>query len=250
MPTPPEPATTLPDLVENHLAFMAAHRGTVHRSATAVELRGRADFLSWWSPLSDDAELPATAATVRLFPWNVGSWAERLHSLGFTPAGRLSYLTAPVTPGRPDIPAGVTITRVASDEDADAFADTQARGFLEPDDPGATWWRTTFREVARANWPDPAQTFYLLRLDGEAAAVSLALTTGATTGVYAVATPPAHRRRGYANLLLALARADAHDRGDTTLTLQVEAGSPAERLYLTAGFTPAFPSTVHHRRTP
>ena len=39
-------------LAENHFAFMAAQRGTIRRTPEAMELIGRADFLSWWTPLT------------------------------------------------------------------------------------------------------------------------------------------------------------------------------------------------------
>ncbi|WP_372446405.1 GNAT family N-acetyltransferase [Kribbella aluminosa] len=58
-------------------------------------------------------------------------------------------------------------------------------------------------------------------------------------GVYAVATKPQYRGRGLATSLLAQVRRDAAGR---RLTLQVVEGSDAERLYLNAGFRPAYRS--------
>ncbi|GAB2598433.1 hypothetical protein GCM10027168_34280 [Streptomyces capparidis] len=239
--------TVLPALAENHFAFMAAHRGSLRRTATSIELVGTADFLSCWTPLAASAEVPESVRCVRAFPWNDPSWPGRLRDLGFTPAGRLSYMEAPVTPGRPGLPEGVDVAVVASDEDAVAFAETQAAGFLSPDDRDAGWWRALFRETALRNHADPAQTFYLLRRGGEPAAVGLTVAAGGVTGIYAVATSPRHRRRGFAGLLLERIRHDAHRRGETVLGLQVEVGSAAERLYLGAGFTRSFLSTIHGR---
>ncbi|NUT34845.1 MAG: GNAT family N-acetyltransferase [Hamadaea sp.] len=241
----------VPALAENHFAFMAAQRGTIRRTETAVELIGLADFLSWWSPLTDSADLPETARSVRLFPWN-GSWHERLAALGFTQTAQLSYMEAPVGPGRLTPPAGVAIDVVGSDEDAEVFARTQTEGFLTAEDSEdeATWWGAFCRAVALRNYADPAQTFYVLRQDGRPAAVSLTVTTGDVCGVYAVATPAQHRRQGFATLLLDRISDDAYRRGDTTLGLQVDVGSDAERLYRAAGFTPSFVSTLYSRSLP
>jgi len=237
-------------LAENHLAFMAAQRGTLRRTGDFVALDGTADFLSWWSPLApaDEVSVPEGTARVRLFPWSDTSWQDRLRKLGFTAVEQLSYMAAPVAPGGADeLPDGVGVTVVASDEDAVAFADTQAAGFLEPGEAGGDWWRAFFREVALRNHGEPDQRFYLLRCEGEPAAVSLTVTTGGVCGIYAVATRPPFRHRGFAGLLLGRIRRDAHERGDSALGLQVEVGSAAERLYLKAGFTSRFVSTIHER---
>jgi GNAT superfamily N-acetyltransferase len=240
-------------LAENHFAFMAAQRGTIRRTPDSIELTGRADFLSWWTPLTRSAELPQSARCVRLFPWTAEAWPGRLRDLGFTAAGQLSYMEAPIRPGDAVLADDVAIAVVRSDEDAVAFAQTQAAGFEvsddSPDDSAddAGWWRGLFREVAVGNYADPAQTFYLLRCDGVPAAVSLTVATPGLTGIYAVATLPAYRRRGFANLLLQRIRQDADHRGDAKLTLQVDVGSDAERLYRTAGFTSSFVSTLYER---
>jgi GNAT superfamily N-acetyltransferase len=237
----------VPALAENHFAFMAAQRGSIRRTATSIELIGRAEFLSWWTPLTSSAEVPESARCVRLFSWHNESWSGRLHDLGFTATGQLSYMEAPLTPGRIELPEGVSVAAVAADEDAVAFSETQAEGFLSPNDPMAQWWRPVLREVALHNYQNPAEHFYLLRYAGEPAAVSLTLTTGRLSGIYAVATPPMYRRRGFATVLLERIRHDAHRRGDTTLGLQVEVGSAAEHLYLKAGFTSSFLSTIYER---
>jgi len=204
-------------------------------------------FLSWWSPLTSSAEVAPSATSVRLFPWSDGSWPERLRDLGFTPAGELSYMDAPVRPGERPLPEGVAIVAVASDSDAVAFAETQAEGFLSPEDEDAGWWRAFFREEALRNYADPAQTFYLLLCDGAPAAVSLTVAVGGVCGIYAVATPPRFRRRGFAALLLDRIGQDAHHRGDERLGLQAEPGSTAERIYLKSGFTRSFLSTLYER---
>ncbi|NUR73148.1 MAG: GNAT family N-acetyltransferase [Hamadaea sp.] len=237
-------------LAENHFAFMGAQRGVLHRKGSAIELAGRVDFLSWWSPLIPDAEVPAGIATVRLFPWSPESWPPRLADLGFRPASELSYMDTRVRPGPAEpLPEDVTVEVVETEADAEAFAATQTAGFGEPADTeeDTAWWLAFLTEEIRRNYADPAQNFYLLRSGGTPAAVSLSVTTDGVCGVYGVATAPEFRRRGYATRLLDRIRADAASRGDERLALQVEPYSVAERIYLAAGFEPRFRSTLYSR---
>jgi GNAT superfamily N-acetyltransferase len=238
----------LPAPVANHLAFMAAHRGKVLAADESLSLVGEEPEFSWWAPKSSLAGLPDKATTVRLFPFSGPSWDTRLRAAGFRRAGELSYMSAPARTWGPELPDGVTLTAVGSDEDARAFALTQAAGFAEPGDSHeeTSWWREFFTRTALSNHGDPDQTFFLLRHGGEPAAVALVLRSHHMAGLYAVATRPEYRGRRYAGLLLAAAGALAHERGEP-LTLQTEVGSTAERLYTAAGFTEEFRSSIHSR---
>lgn len=241
-----EDAGTLRPLLDNHLAFLATHRGKVTFRDDAVDIVGDEDFLSCWIPTAAEAQLPAAAHAVRTVPWSGPGWPERLRAEGFAPAEVLLYME--MSP-RLDVPAGapVTVIEVDSPADALAFAAAQGGGFLDPDDPRYGWWQDTFERMALRNYPDPDQCFYLVRAEGIPAAVTLVLRTGTVFGVYAVATRPEFRGRGYASALLARARLDALDRGAERFTLQVFEGSPAERLYRGLGFTPAFRSPAYRR---
>lgn len=226
-------------MLDNHLAFLAAHRGEVRRTATGIEVVGEDPYFSAWIPLTADAGLPEGTATVRLVPWSGGGWEERLAAAGFEAAEVLVHMEAP-----PDAVDGDPIMPIATDEDAVAFAEVQSAAFLDDDDPDIDWWRTMLREKAVLNYARPDQSFYVLRVDGDPASVTLVFRTGPVVGIYAVATKPAYRGRGLASTLLAQARRDA---ADGRLTLQVMEGSDAERLYLKLGFRPAFRSP-HFRR--
>ncbi|TCC50761.1 N-acetyltransferase [Kribbella capetownensis] len=227
------------DLLDNHLAFLAAHRGEVRRSAAAIEVVGEAKEFSAWIPLTGEAELPEGTATVRLVPWSGAGWEERLSAAGFEPAEVLVHMEAP--PGPVD---GKPLPAIQSDEDARAFAEVQGAAFLDDDDPDIEWWRAMLREKAVKNYSAPEQSLYVLRVDGDPASVTLVLRSGPVTGIYAVATKPMYRGRGLASTLLDQARRDA---AGARLTLQVVEGSDAERLYLKLGFRPAFRSP-HFRR--
>jgi GNAT superfamily N-acetyltransferase len=239
------------ELLDNHLAFLAAHRGEVRRSADAVEVVGESDEFSAWIPLSPDAVLPDHVAAVRLVPWSGAGWEARLAAAGFEAAEVLVHLEAPV-----EAVAGEPVAAIASDEDALGFAEVQSAAFLEVGEPDYDWWRKMFAERALQNYRAPEQSLYLLRVDGEPASTTLVLRTGLVVGVYAVATKPKYRSRGLATSLLTQAQRDAANWQDGAggqgaagrrLTLQVVEGSYAERLYLKLGFRPAFRSP-HFRR--
>lgn len=237
-------------LFENHLAFLATHRGAIRSYDDAVDVVGDADFLSCWIPLEAGAAIPATARTVWAVPWSGDGWSERLHQAGFQAAGALAYLEAPLSTDTTDAPPtdpSTDIVEVTSHQEALDFAAVQSAGFLEEPSPHDTWWRKTFTDVAAKNYGDSDQLFYLLRVDGVPAAVTVVVRSGDVFGVYAVTTRPEYRGRGYATALLARARHDVVSRGGRRLALQVEVGSAAERLYTKLGFTPRF-HVQHHRR--
>ncbi|GAA1558511.1 hypothetical protein GCM10009804_14150 [Kribbella hippodromi] len=226
-------------LVENHLTFLAAHRGVVRRSVDAIEVEGEAAEFSVWIPLSPDAELPGGAGAVRLVPESGAGWEERLAAAGFEPAEVLVHLEAPAGPGD-----GEPIEAIGTERDARGFAEVQSAAFLEVGEPDYDWWQQMFVRRAVQNYQAPGQSLYLLRVDGAPASTTLVLRTGSVVGVYAVATKPEYRGRGLASRLLAQARRDAVG---GRLTLQVAEGSDAERLYLKLGFRRAFRSPCFRR---
>ncbi|MEV0284540.1 GNAT family N-acetyltransferase [Kribbella sp. NPDC050820] len=226
-------------LLDNHLAFLAAHRGHIRRAADGIEVVGADDFFSCWIPLTADVDVPEGTAAVRLVPWSGEGWEERLTAAGFEPAEVLVHMEAPA-----DEATGEPLEAIASDEDAEAFAEVQADAFLGEDDADVDWWRQELRKMALRNYRAPDQSLYLLRVDGNPASITLVFRTADVFGIYAVATKPAYRGRGLASELLGQARRDA---AGGRLTLQVVGGSAAERLYLKLGFRPVFRSP-HFRR--
>ncbi len=142
----------MPDaaLLDNHLAFLAAHRGAVRRSAAGIEVVGESAEFSAWIPLSPSAELPAGTATVRLVPWSGEGWEERLTAAGFQPAEVLVHMEAPVEP-TVDAPVAGVVAAIETDEDAAGFAEVQSAAFLDEDEPDYDWWR---QEVPGAGGPE------------------------------------------------------------------------------------------------
>ncbi|MFI7062870.1 GNAT family N-acetyltransferase [Kribbella sp. NPDC050124] len=227
-------------LLDNHLAFLAAHRGVVRRTGAGIDVVGADDFFSCWIPLTADVDVPDGTAAVRLVPWSGEGWEARLTAAGFEPAEVLVHMEAPAGDA-----AGVPLEPIATDEDAEAFAEVQTAAFLGEDDPDVEWWRQELRKMALRNYRAPDQSLYLLRVDGVPASITLVFRTADVFGIYAVATKPAYRGRGLASELLGQARREA---AGGRLTLQVVEGSAAERLYLRLGFRPVFRSP--HFRLP
>lgn len=241
------PVAAYDELFDNHLAFFAAHRGTVTVTQDWARIDGYADFLSSWTPLSELTSLPAEEAAVRLIPQSGKSWGPTLAAVGFTRAESLSYMELPLDrllpPGAPEC----AIRQVADDADADAFAQVQSAAFLTDGAPQRDWWIDCFHRVARANYARSDQDFLIAWANGEPAAVLLALDTEKVTGIYAVATAPAHQRRGYSIALLGAARSRALQRGRGRLILQAMNGSYAEGFYSRLGFVHCYRSQVWRR---
>jgi ribosomal protein S18 acetylase RimI-like enzyme len=81
----------------------------------------------------------------------------------------------------------------------------------------------------------------LLRVDGAAVAQARAVADGDLLGLFAVATRPAHRRRGLARACLAALARWGMEHGATTAYLLVERdNAPAIALYGRLGFTERF----------
>ena len=159
---------------------------------------------------------------------------------GFEAAEVLVHMEAPAGAA-----VGEPVAAIDTEADAVAFAEVQSAVFLDVGEPDYDWWQKMFVQQALQNYREPAQSLYLLRVDGDPASITLVLRTGSVAGVYAVATKPQYRGRGLATRLLAQARRDA---AGGRLTLQVVEGSDAERLYLSVGFRPAYRSP-HLRRS-
>jgi GNAT superfamily N-acetyltransferase len=126
---------------------------------------------------------------------------------------------------------------------ADAVAHGASVGFRAPfaAGPAADWWRTrepAVRDGSLHVWAATAQTENRDRLVGT---VSLALEPKPNgrhrAEVVKLLVHSRARGRGLGRALLATAERAAAEAGATLLLLDTAAGSPAERLYETAGWT-------------
>jgi GNAT superfamily N-acetyltransferase len=90
----------------------------------------------------------------------------------------------------PGGPAGLDIEVIHDRAGIDTFCDLAARGFEMPID-------FTTRLVSEATLADPGVVAVLGRVADQPVSVALVCVTGTTAGIYMVATPAEHRRRGY-----------------------------------------------------
>lgn len=227
---------------ENHLAFIAAHRGGLSRDEKGITIESRAAGFSSWIPLLDDASVPPSCKAVRLAPWNGSNWRERLQGEGFAPGETLAYMSLPAA-GFPHS-TSITVERAEGAEGARRFAEVQMAGFATGDAEVDRWWSAFFIEMATRNIGDDRQSFYLAPQDGEAAACALVVRAAGVAGLYAVATRPQQRGRGLAAALLARA---ARDSGSGSIILQAMKGSYAEGYYARLGFVGLHELTVWRR---
>jgi hypothetical protein len=93
----------------------------------------------------------------------------------------------PPSPPRPD---GLEITVVADGDDLAVVADLTARGFGMPLEVAAHF-------SSPANLGEPRLVQVIGRVEGEPVTSATVVVTGTTAGIYNVATPAEHRRRGY-----------------------------------------------------
>jgi GNAT superfamily N-acetyltransferase len=109
---------------------------------------------------------------------------------GLTDAGGPPAMALPSIGSPPELPAGLDIAVVDDAAGIDAFRDLSARGFEMPID-------FTTRLVSDATLAAPGVVAVLGTVGSEPVSVALVCVTGTTAGIYNVATPAEHRRRGY-----------------------------------------------------
>nr|WP_093607723.1 GNAT family N-acetyltransferase [Streptomyces indicus] len=140
------------------------------------------------------------------------------------------------------------MTAAGLDAEADALGELLAAtvaggaslGFLAGLDAAqaAQWWRSLSAEVAAGRlvvWVAHVEG----RLAGTVGLAPVAKDNGRHRAeVVKLMVAPAARGRGVARRLLDMAEEFAAGAGITLLTLDTETGSPAERLYRAAGWTP------------
>ena len=233
-------------LLENHLAFMAKHRGEVRRHPGAIQVESpSADFRCWMleGPIEEPLHAP-DVRQVRVLPW-AGAVGPALGARGFRQKVVLRYMELSADPAPRPSP-GFSISEAHEEPALRVFSEVQTRGFLTPKERFEPWFEF-LHGWNQKNLGDPAQHFYVGALDGTPAAVTLLLVTGKVGGIYAVATLPDFRRRGLSRALLLRAIGEARAAGCERISLQVYAGSDAERLYLGLGFVPAFDCPIYVR---
>lgn len=230
-------------LFENSLAFYETHRGQVREQAGTYLLESERPEFSYAVLGPDHGSLPDDVKLVHVAPWS-GNWERELRTRGFAPQGSLIWMSLEHLRHVPD--GGIPIRRVETEADWEAFSQVQTRSYFESE-PDYQSWLPWLRAANLRNRGAHDQVFYLASVGDQPAGTTLLLRRGEITGIYAVATAPAFRRRGISTALLTRAVSDARAAGAHTVTLQVNGGTPAEDFYRQTGFTEAFATQIWSR---
>jgi ribosomal protein S18 acetylase RimI-like enzyme len=232
------------DLMANHLAFLASHRGKVTRTNDAILVESdRPEFTYAIPETSADLDrLCAAFQSVHVAPWS-GSKETELKQRGFTSKGALTYMTLGKDSCRWTTNEQIAVLRVGTKKEMDLFSEIQSRGFSASQSDHENW-HPWLREANHRNLTNSDQIFYVGSMDGRAVGTVLLVFQGSTAGIYAVATLPDFRKRGVAATIMAEALSDAKKRGASTITLQVILGSYAEKFYEKLGFQKEYVNSI------
>lgn len=144
-------------------------------------------------------------------------------SAGLTDAGGPPAMALATIEAIPPPPDELTVKLVRDEPGLAAFRDLSARGFGLP---------TEFTDVlvTAAMVDDPDLGLVVGTVDATPVSCALVAITGATAGIYNVATPPEFRRRGYGAALTWAAIAEGARRGcDHSILQASEMGAPVYR---------------------
>ncbi len=149
---------------------------------------------------------------------------------GLGDAGGPPGMALPAVPSiaeRTAPPDGFEVEVVADDAGIETFADVAARGFGMP-------LEVVRRLVTGETIADPDTIAVIGSVTGVPVSVALASISGTTIGIYNVATPAEHRRRGYGEAITWAAIDAGAQRGGDHAALQAsELGAP---VYRSMGF--------------
>ncbi len=147
---------------------------------------------------------------------------------GLTEAGGPPGMVLPAIPDTPAAPAELEITTVSDAAGVEVFRDLTARGFGLP-------MEIVERIVAEPLLDDPEIALVVGSVEETPVSCAMLSTTGSTAGIYNVATPAEHRRRGYGAAVTWAAIEHGVRRGCDHSVLQAsEMGAP---VYRAMGFT-------------
>ena len=130
--------------------------------------------------------------------------------------------------GPAGLPDGMTIEEVRGPEGLAEYERISARGFENEERLESLG---TFGIHAQGILDDPRMRTYVGRVDGEPVAGAMAYVTDHVVGVYGVATPPEHRRRGYGEAITRAAVGAAPD-----LPAWLQPSDMAAPMYRRMGF--------------
>ena len=146
---------------------------------------------------------------------------------GLRDAGGPPGMILPSIPPHPPAPDELAIEVVTDHVALEAARDLMARGFEMPPEIGG-------RLIADAVLDEPTMKFVVGSVDETPVACATVAISGSTAGIYNVATPAEHRRRGYGTAVTWAAIQEGRRRGCDHAALQAsELGAP---IYRSMGF--------------
>ncbi|GGL10890.1 hypothetical protein Sme01_15640 [Sphaerisporangium melleum] len=190
------------------------------------------------APRADAEEVAQFAASERLrgVPWSIQVRGERFDpriadiAAAHDRTQRLSLplMTKEITEedGKA-AEAGQVRVRPVTGEERERYQATMAAGFEGPPE--------VFERFSLPALMDhPGMRAYVAEVDGEPVGTSFGVVAGDLVGVFNIAVPPSHRRRGYGRAVTAAVLGDAYAAGARTAFLHAsELGAP---LYADMGF--------------
>lgn len=238
-------------LIENHLEFLATHRGEVtHVHGAALVVSKAPGFTcAVLREALPERELDAILGafdTARIVPGGEAN-EPLLLARGYAPGAVLVYMELPEHERAPAVlHDSLRIEWVGDELGMADFTKAQVEGFVEDPEQQPVWYRI-LGDANLRNVGNAGQIFYIGYVGDEPAGVTLLVVTPGVAGIYAVATRPGFRRLGVSTTLLRHAVAEARSRS-LAVALQVMEGSHAERLYEKLGFRRAFVSRSFTRQ--
>jgi len=238
-------------MLENHLAFLASHRGSIHgrgRGDTLFVESERPEFTyAILGPQARAAALPDKVEMVQHFPWS-GTSSEELGLAGFGFLMGISYMF--LEDSRPEwrLHRGLRVDLVTDQEQMDIFSRVQCRGFNESDE-SFNQWHPWLKTANDRNLHNPRQRFYVGSLADHPIGTTLTVESEDCVGIYAVATLAEHRKQGISTTVMRHAVRDAKNTGASLIVLQVKQDSYVEDFYRHLGFKRLFTTGMYRRNT-
>jgi N-acetylglutamate synthase len=147
--------------------------------------------------------------------------------LGLTEREHVVGMVAAPSDVRDAPEAAVSVRRIEDEDELQLTLDVAAAGFGAPAEVMAVLYTPRLLSA-------PGVSFYLAEVDGKPVATGTGCAFQGLVGVYSVATPPEHRRRGYGSAVVAQIVADGFTAGAQLAYLQASAMGTS--VYAKLGF--------------
>lgn len=159
---------------------------------------------------------------------------------GFQEDGQLDVMVWKRT-GSAAASPNIVVRPIRGNSEMAVAVDLVIRGFGFPRE-----WREVMLSSLTEETDEVSGQTFVADLDGTTAGVAALLRTGdKITGLYSVATAPEYRRKGVATALTLRCIESFQESGDEVLTLQVQRGSDAQRLYGNLGFETVYTLSLY-----